>query len=80
MKSCKDASQLISESLDRPMSWRERMSIRLHTLRCDMCRRYARQLRFIKNTCADADPMQTTPAAHLDEEARERIRNRLNPE
>ncbi len=77
MTSCKDTSQLISESLDRSLSWRERMSISLHTLRCDMCRRYARQLRFVRNTCADADPEQTTPFARLDEEARERIRNRL---
>ena len=78
MKSCKDTSQLISESLDRPLSWRERISIRLHTLRCDMCSRYGKQLRFVKSTCADADPEQTTASAHLDEEARERIRDRLN--
>ena len=78
MASCKDTSQLISESLDRPLSWREHLSIRLHTLRCDMCTRYSKQLRFLKNTCADADPERTTPSAHLDEEARERIRNRLN--
>jgi len=80
MKTCKDTSQLISESLDRPLSWREHMSIRMHTLFCDMCRRYARQLRFVNNTCADADLEQTTPSAHLDEEARERIRNSLNQE
>ena len=78
MASCKDTSQLISESLDRPLSWRESMSIRLHTLPCDMCRRYGKQLRFVKNTCADANLEQTTASAHLDEEARDRIRDRLN--
>ena len=78
MKSCKEMSQLISESLDRPLTWRERLSVRLHTMRCDMCIRYARQLQYLKKICADADPEQTTPPARLDEEARERIRSRLN--
>ena len=78
MVSCKETAQLISESLDRPLSWHERVSVRLHTLLCDMCTRYARQLRFLKNVCADADPEQTAPPARLDEEARERIGIRLN--
>ena len=78
MKSCKETAQLVSESLDRPLIWRERISLRLHMFRCDMCTRYASQLRFFNSICADADPEQTTPHTRLDEETRERIRNRLN--
>ena len=77
MKSCKETSQLISESLDRKLSLSERLSIKLHTMRCDLCSRYSRQLRFIKNTCAETDMEQSTPRTPLDEEVRERIRNRL---
>ena len=77
MKSCKETSQLISESLDRKLSLSERLSIKLHTMRCDLCSRYSRQLRFIKNTCAETDVEQSTPRTSLDEGVRERIRNRL---
>ena len=77
MKSCKETSQLISESLDRKLSLSERLSIKLHTMRCDLCSRYSRQLRFIKNTCAETDMEQSTPRTPLDEGVRERIRNRL---
>lgn len=44
MPSCDVISQRISESYDRKLSLRERMSIRIHTLGCKMCERYRRQL------------------------------------
>jgi hypothetical protein len=42
--SCKQASQLISQSLDRRLSWRERISLRFHLLICDICKRFSQQL------------------------------------
>ncbi len=77
MKSCKETSQLISESLDRKLSMRERVSVRLHTMRCELCSRYSRQIRFLKNTCSEADVEQSTPQTSLDEGARKRIKNRM---
>ena len=44
MLSCKQASRLISQSLDRPLSWRERFSLRLHLVLCDMCTQFRHQL------------------------------------
>ena len=44
MINCKQASQLISQSLDRKLSLRERFSLRLHTFICDACRRFGQQL------------------------------------
>ena len=44
MLSCKGASQLISQSIDRALTRRERLSLRLHLLICDVCRRFSRQL------------------------------------
>ena len=78
MASCKETAQLISESLDRQLNFRERMSLRLHTLRCDVCARYAKQLKFLKTTFTNTEPEQTTTPACLDEAARKRIRDRLN--
>jgi len=78
MQSCKEISQLISESLDRPLNWRERFSLWLHNLRCDMCSRYAKQLKFLNNTFADAGLEQSTAQTSLDEAVRERIRDHIN--
>lgn len=43
MLSCKEATRLMSETLDRPLSLRERMALRLHTLICSGCQRARQQ-------------------------------------
>lgn len=45
--SCKQASQLVSQSLDRPISVRERLALSFHLLICKFCRRFNRQLTMI---------------------------------
>lgn len=77
MMTCEETAQLISEGLDRTLSLRERLTLRLHLFGCDLCTRYARQLKFLQRTCADADDEQSTEAAALDDAARQRIRTRL---
>jgi len=42
--SCEIITHRISESYDRKISFRERLSIRIHTLGCVLCERYRRQL------------------------------------
>ena len=74
---CEETAQLISEGLDRTLTLRERLALRLHQFECELCTRYARQLRFLQRTCADADEEQLTEAAELTDDARARIRNRL---
>lgn len=44
MLDCKEASQLISESLDRPLSLSERWQLKVHLWMCDACRRFKQQL------------------------------------
>ncbi len=80
MMTCKEVSQLASESLDRRLSMFEGLTLRLHLFKCDMCSRYVRQLKFLQRACADADDDKLTDAAELADEARERIRIRLNQE
>lgn len=49
MFSCKKASRLISDSMDRPLRPRERLAMRLHLLICRVCRRFNRQARFLES-------------------------------
>jgi hypothetical protein len=44
MLKCKQASQLISQSLDRPLSWFDRVQLRFHLFICDACNSFNRQL------------------------------------
>jgi hypothetical protein len=45
---CKQASQIISQSLDNPLSWHDRMKLRFHLFICNACTRFSQQLRLIK--------------------------------
>ncbi len=44
MLTCQQASQLISHSLDHPLSWYELMQLRLHLMMCGACNRFRKQL------------------------------------
>ncbi|MDX1914835.1 MAG: zf-HC2 domain-containing protein [Methylophilus sp.] len=44
MLNCKQTSQLVSQSLDRNLTLRERLAVRLHLFICKYCRRFQRQL------------------------------------
>ena len=48
MLSCKESSQLSSQSLDRALSIRERLSLRLHLLICDVCSRFVKQMNLLR--------------------------------
>jgi hypothetical protein len=48
---CKDASRLQSQSQDQPLRLGERLSLRLHLLICDNCRRFKQQLDLIRRAC-----------------------------
>jgi len=46
--SCKDASRLLSQAEERPMSAWERMRVQWHLAVCAMCRAFERQLAFMR--------------------------------
>jgi hypothetical protein len=48
MLSCKQASQIISQSLDRPLTIRERFALKLHLLICKYCKRFSQQLHTLR--------------------------------
>lgn len=48
MLSCKDASRLISQSLDRRLTLRERFGLRVHLMICDFCSRFRQQVELIR--------------------------------
>ena len=48
MLDCKQTSQLISQSLDRPLTLRERFALRLHLFICDKCKQFSQHLQTMR--------------------------------
>jgi hypothetical protein len=79
--SCKEVTRLQSVALDGRLSLPDRMSLRCHLLLCKWCRRYGRQIKFLRAVAReDAQDGHPAPARGLSPEARERIQQRLRSE
>ena len=50
MKTCKDISELLSEGMDRPLTWQERLSVRIHFFMCKSCPRFLDQVQFLRKS------------------------------
>jgi Putative zinc-finger len=46
--SCKDASHLVSLQEDAPLTFWQRITLRLHLSVCDACTRFEQQIRFLR--------------------------------
>lgn len=51
MLNCKQATGLMSQEQDRPLSLSERLALRLHVWICTGCTNYRRQLRVLRVAC-----------------------------
>ncbi len=81
MLSCKEAIRLASEALDRPLSLRSRMGLRMHLLMCSGCRAASRQMKTLDSLirgkfARDPDSPATSPS--LDPAARDRVRQAVH--
>jgi Putative zinc-finger len=81
MLTCKDASQLMSQSFDRRLGLMERAGLRVHLLICKSCQVAYRQLDFMHQLCQRiaAEPAVIhSLQAGLSAEAEERILKELH--
>ena len=75
---CADMSRLASRSLEQPLSLRIRLRMRLHYLICVWCKRYFKQLKFLRQAAPNfEDHAGALPGRGLSIEARQRIMQRL---
>jgi hypothetical protein len=82
LPTCQQTVQKISQSMETPLSFKERISVKGHLWICAWCQWYMEHLLLIRETArtkADEAPDLVTGAT-LSDEARERIRRNLtNP-
>jgi len=75
---CQEAARLQSEAMDHELAWTMRVGLKLHVMICGMCRRYGRQLRFLREAIRNpSSPSLLAPSSQLSVEARERIKRAL---
>ena len=79
LPTCEQTVETISQSMERPLSFKERTKLKLHLWICAWCQWYMEQLHLIRQTArAKAEePPEFISGVGLSDEARERIRRRL---
>jgi hypothetical protein len=82
MLSCKEVTELVSQSIERRLSLRETLQLRMHLFVCTACSRFVRQMKFL-HAAAKAYAQRGISTARqwvLSNTARERIRVQLQRE
>lgn len=78
---CREASRLQSESLDHRLTPLQRFGLRVHLLLCKWCRRYGKQIRFLRRAAHEhPDEVAEATASALSAETRERLKRALRDE
>ena len=79
MLTCQDVSRLVSDSLDRRLTLRQRLQLRMHLLMCGLCSRFRRQMLFLKDAARQylASGEDTDLGTGLSPEVRERLKQAL---
>lgn len=75
LQPCEKMVPLMSQSMERTLELREWLPLRVHLLVCAWCRRYLKQIRFIRRLLREERPAHETDISRvpLDDEARHRI-------
>jgi len=80
---CKQSVRLQSAALDTKLPFRQRLGLGIHLMLCKWCRRYGKQIRFLRSATATREhgaEEQALLQPTLSSEARERIKQRLESE
>jgi hypothetical protein len=79
MPPCKEIVQIVSASLDRPLTLNEKFKMKLHLAACRPCVRYFEQSKFLKEAthALDEDGKEDLFAGKLSDDARNRIKEAL---
>lgn len=83
MISCKRATELISKSMDEPLTAKEQLSLKLHNFLCEFCEQFQRQLHLLRAALgakgapnSPEDEANDDPA--ISERAKARVKEKLS--
>lgn len=76
LPNCKTITPTLSESIDRKLSLKERIVVRLHLFTCEACVRYLEQIRLLHELIHKHQPAREA-ASSLNEASKERMKAAL---
>lgn len=76
---CEVVSHHISDSLEHPLPWSDRIRLRLHLMGCELCARYEKQILMLHKLVSENQAEELVPNEQegLSIKAKERIRQNL---
>ena len=75
---CKQSVRLQSAAMDGKLPFRQRLGLRIHLLLCKWCRRYGKQIGFVRTAARGKEHEEhVLPERSLSDDARERIKRKL---
>ena len=76
---CTEVTRILSETPERPLTWRGRVALRVHLVMCAWCSRYKSQLKRLRISlhCHTSDA-EAPDSVGLSPEARDRINRSLS--
>ncbi len=79
MLNCKQATQLMSDSMEAPLSFGKRIALIIHLMMCKYCSRALKQFKFLRSAAGKFDLNVDNIHSNetLSDNARERIKENL---
>lgn len=78
---CRTITPMFSQSLDRELTLREKIVMKLHLFTCDACKKYVHQIKFMHEAFQEQEKMfaelESPAAPKLNLDARERMKAAL---
>ena len=79
--SCKEVTRLQSEVFEHKLTFLQRAGLRFHLVLCKWCRRYGKQIRFLRLAAQRCEQdEQIVPSQVLSSEARNRMKRAIEVE
>ncbi len=77
MVNCKQASELMSQSMDAPLPFGKKISLKFHLMMCHGCTNFLSQISFLHKVVSHFDTCGHCESMHLSDEAKKRIQETL---
>jgi hypothetical protein len=55
---CREATRLISQAMERKLTWRESIQLKLHLAVCELCQMFAKQIRGLHELLGSYHPQE----------------------
>jgi hypothetical protein len=76
---CREIVKLVTASMDRQLTWREWLVMKVHLYSCDSCINFLKQIKFIRSTLIQGDTNlgEAEKSVHLTDDAKTRMKKAL---